>query len=182
MAYDYQPIICSFGTVLVQVDQDDYQGDSYVLLQNADRYGFLVFGWGSCSGCDALQSCETFAGIDELISDLERDVKWFDSLAAAVTYIADHEQRRLSFYAHCEEWPDFVNQVVAFQQQSDHDHPSLTDTPYSILTAAIAAVLPEETERPDPRDTVRLVRQSERNRIKAKLLQYADSLPSTAAR
>jgi hypothetical protein len=50
------------------------------------------------------------------------------------------------------------------------------DTPYSILTAAIAAVLPEETERPDPRDTVRLVRQSERNRIKAKLLAYADSL------
>jgi len=58
----------------------------------------------------------------------------------------------------------------------------MTATPYSILTAAIAAVLPEETERPDPRDTVRLVRQSERNRIKAKLLQYADSLPSTAAR
>jgi hypothetical protein len=58
----------------------------------------------------------------------------------------------------------------------------MTDTPYAILTAAIAAVLPEETERPDPRDTVRLVRQSERNRIKAKLLQYADSLPSTAAR
>ena len=58
----------------------------------------------------------------------------------------------------------------------------MTDTPYSILIAAIAAVLPEETERPDPRDTVRLVRQSERNRIKAKLLAYADSLPSTAAR
>jgi len=58
----------------------------------------------------------------------------------------------------------------------------MTNTPYAILTAAIAAVLPEETERPDPRDTVRLVRQSERNRIKAKLLQYADSLPSTAAR
>jgi hypothetical protein len=54
----------------------------------------------------------------------------------------------------------------------------MTDTPYSILTAAIAAVLPEETERPNPRDTVRLVRQSERNRIKAKLLQYADSLPA----
>ncbi len=52
----------------------------------------------------------------------------------------------------------------------------MTDTPYSILTAAIAAVLPEETERPDPRDTVRLVRQSERNRIQAKLLRYADSL------
>jgi len=58
----------------------------------------------------------------------------------------------------------------------------MTDTPYAILTAAIAAVLPEETERPDPRDTVRLVRQSERNRIKSKLLAYADSLPSTAAR
>jgi hypothetical protein len=55
----------------------------------------------------------------------------------------------------------------------------MTDTPYSILTAAIAAVLPEETELPDPRHTVLLVRQSERNRIRAKLLAYADSLPST---
>ena len=54
----------------------------------------------------------------------------------------------------------------------------MTNTPYATLTAAIAAVLPEETERPDPRDTVRLVRQSERNRIKAKLLAYADSLPA----
>lgn len=56
----------------------------------------------------------------------------------------------------------------------------MTNTAYATLTAAIAAVLPEETEHPDPRDTVLLVRQSERNRIKARLLAYADALLDTS--
>lgn len=58
----------------------------------------------------------------------------------------------------------------------------MTDTAYAILTAAIAAVLPEETDVPHDASSTQIIRQSERNRIKAKLLAYADSLPSTAAR
>ena len=52
---DYQPIINHIGKVLVQEDDEDYQGDTFVLLEKDSKYGFLNIGWGSCSGCDAVQ-------------------------------------------------------------------------------------------------------------------------------
>jgi hypothetical protein len=112
--YDYTPIVNSFGEVVVQVDDDDYQGDTRVLLKRDGRYGFLVFGWGSCCGCDALQGCESEQEVNELIERLENDIKWFDSLEQAQQYINDEEARRGSYYYHGEEWQDFVQQVNNF--------------------------------------------------------------------
>jgi hypothetical protein len=110
---DYQPIIDSFGTVLVQVDDANYQGDTRVLLEKDGRFGFLNFGWGSCSGCDGLQACSSFRDIEELIRGLEADVKWFDTLQAAKDYVAD-EDRKQSYYYHMEEWRRFVVEVAAY--------------------------------------------------------------------
>ena len=113
--YDYDPIIRGLGDVLVQVEDDDYSGDTRVLLKNDDRYGFLVIGWGSCSGCDALQSCNTFAEVDELINEIEGDIKWFDTLAEAKAYIANDDERSGSFYAHCDEWIEFQTKVARLE-------------------------------------------------------------------
>lgn len=55
--WDYKPIVNSFGKIIIQVNDGDYQEDSYILLEDDGRYGYLSFGWGSCSGCDALQAC-----------------------------------------------------------------------------------------------------------------------------
>ncbi len=118
--YEYDPIIRSFGTVLVQNEDDNWSGDTRVLLRNGNRYGFLVIGWGSCSGCDALQGCRTFAEVDELINQIESDIKWFDSLAEAKAYIANDEERSLSFYSHCGEWHEFQRKVLAFTESADH--------------------------------------------------------------
>ena len=109
---DYAPIIESFGDVLVQVDEEDYQGDSFVLLRKDGQYGFLCFGWGSCNGCDALQACETVEELDELIDKLQSDIKWFDSLAEAQAYIADDLLRRGSYYYHAKEWNEFKAKVM----------------------------------------------------------------------
>ncbi len=106
----YQPILDSFGKIVVQVDDDDYQGDSRVVYKDGDSYGMLVFGWGSCSGCDALQACTTFSDIDELIDQLKNDIKWFSSLGELKQY-ATGDDRELSHYYHQKEWSDFVNQV-----------------------------------------------------------------------
>lgn len=113
---DYDHIIRSFGDVLVQVDEEGYSGDTRVLLRKGDRYGFLNFGWGSCSGCDALQACSDYEEIDELIDELENDIKWFDTLAEAQVYIANDEERQGSYYYHQAEWEKFkaaVAEVVA---------------------------------------------------------------------
>jgi hypothetical protein len=109
---DYSPIIKSFGDVVVQIDEEDYQGDSFVLLRKDEQYGFLCFGWGSCSGCDALQGCETVEALDELIDELQDSIKWFDSLPDAKAYIADDLLRRGSFYYHVEAWDKFKTKVM----------------------------------------------------------------------
>lgn len=110
--YDYDPIIRCFGDVLVQVADSDYSGDTRILLKKDDCYGFLVIGWGSCSGCDALQGCNTFAEVDELINEIEGDIKWFNTLAEAKAYIANDDERSGSFYVNCVEWIEFQTQVA----------------------------------------------------------------------
>lgn len=84
--YDYQPILDSFGKILVQVDDSGYDGDSRVFYQFEDRtFGVLQFGWGSCSGCDALQACHSYEEVDELIAHLESQIKRFPSIYSAQT-------------------------------------------------------------------------------------------------
>lgn len=109
---DYEPIIRSFGEVLVQVDDEDWSGDTRVLLRKDGRYGFLNFGWGSCSGCDALQACDSYQEVDQLISELENDIKWFYALAEAQAYIANDEERKGGYYYHCEGWQKFRAAVL----------------------------------------------------------------------
>ena len=88
---DYDPIVKSFGTVAVKVDDDDYHGDSRILYDNAGKIGYLQFGWGSCSGCDALQACETYEAVDELIEELRGQIRWFDDARDALDFFKTHD-------------------------------------------------------------------------------------------
>lgn len=92
--FDYTPLLDSFGyTTLLQVDDDDFQGDSRLLFQDGTRCGLLIFGWGSCSGCDALQSCESIKEIEDLRSSLLNSIKWFDTPAECLHYFNTHDWR-----------------------------------------------------------------------------------------
>jgi hypothetical protein len=108
----YDPIINSFGSVLVQVDDDDWSGDTRALLHKDGRYGFLNFGWGSCSGCDALRACYNYEQIDELINELEGSIKWFETLGEAQAYVADNQERQGSYYYHTDKWEEFKSKVA----------------------------------------------------------------------
>lgn len=84
---NYTPLLESFGYEIVEHGSDnDYQGDDYLLFRDGDRYGLLVFGWGSCSGCDALQACNSYEDIDGLRASLHDQIKW-DSAASLLTYM-----------------------------------------------------------------------------------------------
>ena len=73
----YHALIESMGhEVLHHEDEDDYQGDSWYLLKDGERYGYLMFGWGSCSGCDAYEACSTFNEFRKLRDGLHNDIKW----------------------------------------------------------------------------------------------------------
>lgn len=89
-AWDYNPLIESFGEILLQVDDNDYHGDSRALLFKDGSYGILIFGWGSCSGCDSLQACSTHEEIAELRDGLESSTKW-GSLNETLEYLLNHD-------------------------------------------------------------------------------------------
>lgn len=87
---DYNPLIESLGEIILQVDDHDYQGDSRVIFKRGGEYGLLIFGWGSCSGCDALQACSTYQDIEELRSRLASDIRW-ESPVNLLVYFQTHD-------------------------------------------------------------------------------------------
>jgi hypothetical protein len=108
----YQPMLQEFGHILVQVDDQDYQGDSRIFYENNGQYGYLQFGWGSCSGCDALQGCHSVLELNELIEDLCQRILWFDSREDAIKFFETHDWG--GDYGHGEEQKEFVGEVIKF--------------------------------------------------------------------
>jgi hypothetical protein len=91
-AYDYSPLLESFGyEIVVQIDEHNYQGDSWLLFRDDNRYGYLCFGWGSCSGCDALQACGSYQEIEALQHELYNAILWFDSLDETLQWFYTHD-------------------------------------------------------------------------------------------
>lgn len=76
--YDYDSILEYLGNAVVTEFIGNYQGDALVLFKGEDnKWGYLSFGWGSCSGCDALQSCSDYEELGALIKWLEYGINWF---------------------------------------------------------------------------------------------------------
>ena len=90
----YDAIVDSWGyeTLLFKCC-GSYQGDYVVLLRDGNRYGFTTIGYGSCSGCDALEAlspycygdwsehqagnCECdWSKVQSFADGLREDIKW----------------------------------------------------------------------------------------------------------
>ncbi|QSQ10590.1 hypothetical protein H0A61_03000 [Koleobacter methoxysyntrophicus] len=113
---DYRPLLESFGyKILLQVDDDGYQGDTRVLFKDGNRYGLLIFGWGSCSGCDALQACSSYEEIDELRQQLHNDIKW-GTAEELLEYIQGKDWE-LEWAWHEEETREFIRKAIEILQQ-----------------------------------------------------------------
>ena len=118
--YDYQPMLNAFGKVAIQVDDDAYQGDSRLLYDENGKIGVLIFGWGSCSGCDALQACDSLEEVQELCDSLQDDIKWFDDKKQALEYFTNHDwQGDYSWYQ--TETKEFINKCIEYLSA---DHPT----------------------------------------------------------
>lgn len=106
----YTPMLKEFGEIIIRVDEDGYQGDSYLIYKDGDRYGYLSFGWGSCSGCDALQGCCSISEVQELMDKLYNDIKWFDSKVLLKEYFNTRDWT-LEWSWYCSEFRDFLKKV-----------------------------------------------------------------------
>jgi hypothetical protein len=74
----YIGIVESFGyKILAEKDVGHYQGTLFYLLHNEDQVGLLDVNYGSCSGCDSLQACDTKEDVLQLRQDIFDSIKWY---------------------------------------------------------------------------------------------------------
>ena len=99
------------------MDDDDYQGDSRVLFRDGERYGVLIFGWGSCSGCDALQACDTYEEVDDLRHQLEGEIVW-GTREETLAYIKGKDWAG-TFIWHADETKEFLDEAVKLLEEDD---------------------------------------------------------------
>lgn len=91
----YRNLIESAGVVIELIeDDDDYQGDSFAVVRDPDngQFGYLSFGWGSCSGCDALQAC--YDNVDELTKlrqQLVDSIHWEVNMKALMVWFQSRD-------------------------------------------------------------------------------------------
>lgn len=114
----YTDIIETFGfDVLLQVDDNDYQGDSRVLLRDGRKYGWLQYGWGSCSGCDEYQAiCDDLEDLQRFQKTLCDSIKWFDDVNKARTFFEEHDWEGDYSY-HEEKQKEFIDQAKEILKQ-----------------------------------------------------------------
>lgn len=108
--WDYQPMLNEFGDILLQKDEQNYQGDSFLIYEKDNKYGYLTFGWGSCSGCDALQGCNSIGEVQELMDRLYSSIEWFDSLDALKEYFKETDWP-LKYEYNIPEFKEFLIEV-----------------------------------------------------------------------
>lgn len=98
---DYETMVRSWGPTVLNFETfGSYQGDHLALLASGDRVGLVVFGYGSCSGCDELEaispshwacdddSCTCDWGpVEELSRRLAGSVHWEDSREALAEWV-----------------------------------------------------------------------------------------------
>ena len=107
----YDDVVSCFGNIVVQVDDEDYSGDARYLLEKDGKYGYIIIGFGSCSGCDWLLGCDTEAEKESLIFDIKNDIKWFDNLSDLQRYVSKKDWE-LEYSWRAEETKDFINKVI----------------------------------------------------------------------
>lgn len=111
--WDYQPILDLFGNIVFQFNDSDYQGDSFLLYRKDEKYGILIFGWGSCSGCDALQACTSFEDVDDLINELKDSIAWFSNKEMLCEYVKNKDWEA-EYYYRSYAGKDFLKALLNF--------------------------------------------------------------------
>lgn len=107
----YSPILERAGNVLVEESDNDYQGDTFALIEKDGKFGFLKFGWGSCSGCDALQACSTYADAGSLAASIIEQIVWYDTAKKMIKHLSAADDRN-EWYVSRETYKKFCKEAI----------------------------------------------------------------------
>lgn len=100
---------------ILESGYEDYQGDLYWLgKDDNDNYYFLQQGYGSCSGCDALQSANgNYEALDRLRDGMKRNIIKFCSLQEFKEYIVNVD-RQYSHYYYSGDFISFIKKLDSY--------------------------------------------------------------------
>ena len=119
---NYNPLLRSLEySIILQIDDAGYSGDSRVIFRNGDQFGTLIFGWGSCTGCDALKKCKSYEEIEFLRSKLLKNIKW-GRVQELLSYI-ENKDWELEYSWDSDETKVFVEQAITLLRKQDN-HPT----------------------------------------------------------
>lgn len=110
---DYLDLFTGRGlTVLLSSQFGSWQGDYAVVVSNPEgQFAMTVFGYGSCSGCDALEGAETWEDIEVMADSFSSNLTWFNSpqeVYEAAAAAEAEEAAKYSWYEHDSEYPVWV--------------------------------------------------------------------------
>jgi hypothetical protein len=96
----YEQIVNSWGWPVEAFETfGSYQGDHLALLQEGQmRFGLIVFGYGSCSGCDWLEDVAPWddegdwQGVIDLSAKLREDIHWERTRADLTAWVDAHPE------------------------------------------------------------------------------------------
>ena len=71
----------------------------------------LSLGWGSCSGCDALQACSTISEVQDLMDNLQNSIMWFFDSAEALEFFEEHDWEG-DYSWHIKEQHEFIDKSI----------------------------------------------------------------------
>jgi glycosyltransferase involved in cell wall biosynthesis len=106
----YDSLVASAGTIVKDWNIGDWQGDYVYLLKNGNKFGFTVVGYGSCSYCDALQSCDNQEEVDILKESIVKDIFWGTAEEVEAYAIKEDANR---WYHHDHEWKTIKRELKA---------------------------------------------------------------------
>lgn len=105
----YDGIVETQGEIIKDWTLGHYQGDYVYLLKNGDKYAFTVIGYGSCSGCDALEGCGNDEEFNELKDAIVSGIVW-GAKQDVYDYVNNQEANR--WYFHEEDWVEIRKEIL----------------------------------------------------------------------
>lgn len=108
----YYELVESFGVeIIASTAEGSYNGDYFFILKRGNEYGYLAFGYGSCSGCDRLKACRSEAAVLKLRDALFNSIQWSDGKENFVEWLRDRDWQS-QFSAPYEQHYEFIKRVV----------------------------------------------------------------------
>ncbi|MFE7717550.1 hypothetical protein ACFU44_00740 [Nocardia rhizosphaerihabitans] len=130
MSENYLKILHAAGlkTVISSDLNQDYQGDIAAVVQEShywnkfsdyDKVGFIILGYGSCSGCDQWEASST---VEQRLQDAAvhaNNIRWFNTVKELTEYLRSSD-RQYEWYGHEERWGEFVSAVASLTRVSEY--------------------------------------------------------------